>query len=121
MIRDCPGLESDERVESESAVPGEGLRGGDGAGSASGSGDRVVVDVIGNDDSRRRSPVRAGTLPGLGDAVPPVKSRSTVVFVEGVREITGLIEVFKGVPAPLPASFRSMGESFRIERDEGAR
>jgi hypothetical protein len=35
--------------------------------------------------------------------------------------MTGLVDKCRGVPVPLPISFRGMGESLRTDNDDGAR
>lgn len=111
-------------VELSSAGPGDALcSSGDGSGCATLSGDLGTFEM-GSDVRRLRcSPARVDVMPipGRGDAEPPVMSRRTVVFVEGFREMTGRIDAFSGVPVPLPTSLRGMGESRRIDREDGAR
>jgi hypothetical protein len=48
-------------------------------------------------------------------------SLRTVVFVDGFRDTTGRIDALRGVPVPLPASARGMGESFRMDKAECVR
>jgi hypothetical protein len=79
-------------------------------------------DEIGNDERRRRSPVLVAIpIPGRGEAEPPAISLRTVVFVEAFRATIGRIDVLRGVPAPLPASLRGIGESLRTDKAECVR
>lgn len=80
------------------------------------------VEDIGKDDSLRRSitsPARmpeAGLaeLPARGDDDPPI-SRMKAVLVEAFRDTIGRVDVFNGVPGPLPSP-RMAGESRRSDR-----
>lgn len=105
MMRDSAGAESssDVLLELESAGSGDGDRAALDSGCG-GGGDLPGVDVTGNDDNRLRPPL---SLPrpdpgmvGRGDELSP--SLSTAVLVEALREMTGRIDVFNGVPGELP-------------------
>lgn len=122
MIRDWAGRDSssDDVVALDSAGPGDvdGSRGG----SAGDAGIWLGVEDIGIDESLRRplcSAIRAPEpglpeLPNRGDDPPPT-SRRTAVLVEVLRDTTGRVDVFSGVPVPLP-SLRMAGDSRRSER-----
>lgn len=114
MMRDWAGLEEDdEAAELDSAGPGD-----KGSSSVEGSGSVGVVE-IGNDDNRRLCDVcRRGGLANLNEAPPAV---CTVVLADDARDTCGRpMVVLFGVPGIFWSVF-GIGESFRTERDDGAR